>query len=148
MGVFSCLYKIPAFFFPGFRTFPGHVPKLPTIVSVSPKNFDIAFSCQGETLSGFILLFSRPLPPFPVKKHIQHGWQCLGPTIFAVYITFVHAYLQLGVSYFVQVLYQTDCQERFLCIFILSKVSYKAHVLPDWSVVLDMMIVAFLKCSK
>ena len=41
------------------------------------------------------------------------------------------------VQYFFWVLYQSYIQELFLHVFVWSNVVYKAHVLSDWSVILD-----------
>ena len=69
---------LSTFFFPGFSTVPGHVPGLPTVVTVSPKLAVVAFSCQGDAITGFILLYRKPVLPFTVNNHIQCGKQCLG----------------------------------------------------------------------
>ena len=75
--------------------------------------------------------------PLSNKNNIQCRWQCLGPTVLAVYAYVVHIYFQLSVSYFVWILYQSDCQELLLRIFLWSKVVYKAHVLYDQAVILS-----------
>ena len=77
------------------------MPGFPTIVSVSPEPAEVAFSFQGNTLSGFILIFGGVISPFPFNKHIQCGQNCLGPKILAVCVDVVHLNLQLRVSYFV-----------------------------------------------
>ena len=56
LGLFSCLDVIYVFLFTRFRTIPGYVPGLPTIVAVSPERAGIAFSCQGNSLTGFLLM--------------------------------------------------------------------------------------------
>ena len=134
--MFSCLARISAFFFTGSRIVAARVPGLPKIVAVSPKPADIAFSCNGNAISGFIMLCRMTLPPFPVNKHIQHNRKCLGATVLAVYVAVVHICLQLKVSNLVWVLYQYDCKELFLHIFLWLKVDYRACVLSDWALIL------------
>ena len=90
--------RIYAFLFPGFREVPGHDPGLPAIVAVSSEPAGVAFSFQGGSLSGFILLYRRPLPLFRINKYITCDCQCLGPMVFTVYVAGVHIYLQISVS--------------------------------------------------
>ena len=104
MGVFSCLDGLSALIFPGFMTVLGHVPVLTTIISVSPKLAGISFSFQDDALTGFIILYRRPLPPFTVNKHIQCVRQCLGTMVLGVYVAVVHVNIHLSRSYFILVL--------------------------------------------
>ena len=70
----------------------GHVPVLTTIISVSPKLAGISFSFQDDALTGFIILYRRPLPPFTVIKQIQSVRKCLEITVLAVYLAIVNIY--------------------------------------------------------
>ena len=92
---------ISEFFFPGFKTVPGHVTGLPTIVAVSPKPAGVALSCYSDNLAGFILLRRRPPPPFTVYKYIQCELQCLGTTVLTIYVNVVHVNPHLRVYYLV-----------------------------------------------
>ena len=48
--------------------------------------------------------------------------------VLAIYVAVVHVNIQLIISYFVWVLYQSYCQELFLHVFLRPKVFYKARV--------------------
>ena len=73
MGVLSFLAGLSAFFFTGFSTVLFLMPGLPKIVSVPPEPAHFAFSCQGKSLAGLILLYRSPFPPFTINKQIQCG---------------------------------------------------------------------------
>ena len=56
---------------------------------------------MGDALSGFMLMYRKPIPPFPVNNHIQCGVHCLETMVIAVYVDVLHVNLQPSVSYFV-----------------------------------------------
>ena len=148
MGVFSWLVRLSALFFTGFRIFLVHIPVIPAIVAVSPKPARFSFSCQGDALTGFIMLYMRLLPSFPVSKHIRCGQQFLWPMVLTVYLAYVHVFLNIRVSYFVQVLYQSGFQELFLCVFTWYEVVYKSYFLSNWAVIMGDYTCGILEVLK
>ena len=94
------------------------MPRTPTFVAASTEHNGIDLSSQNNALARFIILFRRPLPPFPFNKHTECGRKCLGITVLSVYVYVVYILPQLSIYEFLWVLYQSDCQELFLHVFL------------------------------
>ena len=90
----------------------------------------------------------RPFPPFPTNKHIQCSWHIIGPTVITLYLNVVHIYFWLRLSFFLWVMYQSNCQELLLCVLCWSEAVYKVRDLSNWSIILSVDARGILEALK